>query len=128
LRAEINFQLEEREPELPEMELTRRRLEREITGKRIERLVVRTPRLRLPVQPELAASLEGRTVHSVGRRGKYLLFDCEAGWLIVHLGMTGFLRLLAGPALPGNHDHLDLVFADGSVLRCHDPRKFGAVV
>lgn len=115
-------------PELPEVELTRRRLERELIGKRIRRVIVRTPRLRLPVPPELAASLEWRRVRSVGRRGKFLLFDCEAGWLIMHLGMTGFLRLLPGPALPGKHDHLDFVFADGSVLRFHDPRKFGSVI
>lgn len=115
-------------PELPEVELTRRRLEREIIGKEIERVLVRTPRLRLPIIPELAATLEGRQVRSVGRRGKYLLFDCEAGWLIVHLGMTGFLRILAAPDPPGKHDHLDLVFADGLVLRFHDPRRFGAIV
>jgi formamidopyrimidine-DNA glycosylase len=119
--------LEERVPELPEVELTRRRLEREITGKRIEHVVVRTPKLRLPVPPELEVSLKVRTVRSVERRGKYLLFDCEAGWLIVHLGMTGFLRLLPGPAVPGKHDHLDFVFADGSVLRLQDMRKFGIV-
>jgi len=115
-------------PELPEVELTRRRLDREIAGKRVEMVAVRTPRLRLPVPPELESSLKGRTVRSVGRRGKYLLFDCEAGWLIIHLGMTGFLRLHPGPALPGKHEHLDLVFSDGSVLSFHDPRKFGAVV
>ncbi len=114
-------------PELPEVELTRRRLEREITGERIEKVVVRTRKLRFTVPPELETSLRGRTIRSIERRGKYLLFDCGAGWLIVHLGMTGFLRLLIGPAPPGKHDHLDFVFADGSVLRFHDPRKFGTV-
>jgi formamidopyrimidine-DNA glycosylase len=115
-------------PELPEVELTRRRLDREITGKRIDQVLVRAPMLRLPVPKELESYLKGRTVRSVARRGKYLLFNCESGWLIVHLGMTGFLRLLTGPSLPGKHDHLDVVFADGSVLRFHDPRKFGTVV
>ncbi|HET6421328.1 MAG TPA: bifunctional DNA-formamidopyrimidine glycosylase/DNA-(apurinic or apyrimidinic site) lyase [Geobacteraceae bacterium] len=114
-------------PELPEVELTRRRLEREITGKRIEKVEVRTRKLRLTVPTELERSLQGRTVGSVERRGKYLLFNCEAGWLIIHLGMTGFLRLLPGATPPGKHDHLDLVLADGSVLRFHDPRKFGTV-
>lgn len=114
-------------PELPEVELTRRRLEREMIGKRIQQVLVRTPKLRFPVPPELEAVLKGRTVRAVERRGKYLLVDCEAGWLIVHLGMTGFLRLLHPPPPPGKHDHLDVVFADGSVLRFHDPRKFGTV-
>ena len=114
-------------PELPEVELTRRRLEREIAGKTIRQVVVRVPKLRLPVPPELAACLTGRTIRSVDRRGKYLLFDCGTGWLIIHLGMTGFLRLLPQPSQPGKHDHLDLVFTDGSVLRFHDPRKFGTI-
>lgn len=114
-------------PELPEVELTRRRLERDLPGKRIERVLVRTPKLRLPIPPDLEASLKGRTVRAVERRGKYLLLECETGWLIVHLGMTGFLRLLPSPSPPGKHDHLDLVFADGSALRFHDPRKFGTV-
>ncbi len=127
MREGSDFPLEERVPELPEVELTRRRLEREIIGKRIERVLVRVPKLRHPLPPGLETFLKGRTVRSVERRGKYLLFDCEAGWLIVHLGMTGFLRLLPGPALPGKHDHLDFVFADGSELRFHDPRKFGTV-
>jgi formamidopyrimidine-DNA glycosylase len=127
LRDESEFTLEERVPELPEVELTRRRLEREIVGKRIEQVLIRAPKLRHPVPPELEAFLKGRTIRSVERRGKYLLFDCEAGWLIVHLGMTGFLRLLPRPALHGKHDHIDFVFADGSVLRFHDPRKFGTV-
>jgi len=114
-------------PELPEVELTRRRLEREIAGKKIKKVVVRAPKLRLVVPPELEASLQGHTIRSVNRRGKYLLFDCEAGWLIIHLGMTGFLRLLPEMTPPGKHDHLDFVLADGSVLRFHDPRKFGTV-
>jgi formamidopyrimidine-DNA glycosylase len=114
-------------PELPEVELTRRRLEPDLVGKRIKRVEVRMPKLRLPVPGELATVLPGRTICSVGRRGKYLLFDCEAGWLIVHLGMTGFLRFLSEPAPPGKHDHLDICLSDGSVLRFHDPRKFGTV-
>ena len=114
-------------PELPEVEVTRQRLERELVGKKFARVTVRAPRLRLPVPPELAVHLLGRTVRAVKRRGKYLLLDCESGWLIVHLGMTGFLRLLPGAAPPGKHDHLDFVFSDGHELRFHDPRKFGIV-
>lgn len=114
-------------PELPEVELTRRRLEQLITGKKIARVLIRAPKLRLPIPPELDGLLAGRTVRAVVRRGKYLLFDSEAGWLIVHLGMTGFLRLLPEGTAPGRHDHLEIVFADGSLLRFHDPRKFGTV-
>jgi formamidopyrimidine-DNA glycosylase len=114
-------------PEHPEVELTRRRIAQEMTGKRVERVLVRVTRLRHPVPSELGELLAGQTVRTVARRGKYLLLGCEAGWLIIHLGMTGFLRLLPGLVEPGRHDHLDVVFADGSVLRFHDPRKFGTV-
>ena len=66
-------------PELPEVETTRRRLERELAGKRFERVVVRAPKLRLPVPEDLATVLPGRTVQAIGRRGKYLLFACDGG-------------------------------------------------
>ena len=115
-------------PELPEVELTRRRLERELVGRRIERILVRAVKLRLPIPVELSTALLGRTIRSVERRGKYLLFDCEGGWLIIHLGMTGFLHFLPEPSPPGKHDHLDIVFAGGPLLRFHDPRKFGTVL
>ena len=115
-------------PELPEVEVTRRRLESELLGKKILRVEIRTPKLRLPIPVELARLLPGRTILSVGRRGKYLLFDCETGWLIVHLGMTGFLRVLFGPVPPEKHDHFDVVLTDGVLLRFHDPRKFGTVI
>ena len=115
-------------PELPEVELTRRRLELDLVGKRIKRVEVRTLKLRLPIPGELATVLPGRTISKVGRRGKYLLLDCESGWLIVHLGMTGFLRFISDPAPPGKHDHFEIVFGNESVLRFHDPRKFGTVL
>lgn len=114
-------------PELPEVEVTRRRLERELVGKKFVRVLVRTEKLRLPVPRELDTLLPGRMVRSVSRRGKYLLFDCESGHLMVHLGMTGFLRLLSSAAPPGKHDHLDFVFDSGQLLRFHDPRKFGII-
>lgn len=114
-------------PELPEVEVTRRRLERELVGKSFKQVVLRVRKLRLPVPAELAKILPGRTVRGIDRRGKYLLFDCGSGWLLVHLGMTGFLRLLRGTSPPGKHDHLDFIFDDGRLLRFHDPRKFGIV-
>lgn len=115
-------------PELPEVEVTRRRLEQELVGKRFSEVILRVSKLRLPVPPELATILPGRTLRGIIRRGKYLLFDCESGWLLVHLGMTGFLRLLQGAQPPGKHDHLDFQFGGGQLLRFHDPRKFGIVI
>ena len=114
-------------PELPEVEVTRRRLEQGLVGRRFAQVALRVPKLRLPVSPELATILPGRTLRGIVRRGKYLLFDCDGGWLLVHLGMTGFLRLLTETAPPGKHDHLDFVFDDGQLLRYHDPRKFGII-
>lgn len=114
-------------PELPEVEVTRRRLERELVGSRFKLVVLRTGKLRLPLPDELTVILPGLEVRGIERRGKYLLFDCGSGWLLVHLGMTGFLRLLRGTPPPGKHDHLDFVFDDGQMLRFHDPRKFGIV-
>lgn len=114
-------------PELPEVEVTRRRLERELIGSKFKQVVLRVEKLRLPVAADLEQVLSGRMVRAIDRRGKYLLFDCEVGWLLVHLGMTGFLRLLRGLPPPEKHDHLDFIFDNGQLLRFHDPRKFGIV-
>lgn len=114
-------------PELPEVEVTRCRLERELVGRSVKQVVLRVAKLRLPVPEELVTILPGLVVRGIERRGKYLLFDCGSGWLLVHLGMTGFLRLLRGSSPPGKHDHLDVIFDDGQLLRFHDPRKFGIV-
>lgn len=115
-------------PELPEVETTRRRLEPELTGKKFDRVEIRTPKLRLPVPEELKTALPGRTVRALGRRGKYLLFYCDGGCLVIHLGMTGFLHLLSAATPPGKHDYLDFVFTDGQILRFQDQRKFGMVL
>lgn len=116
-------------PELPEVEVTRRGIEPYVTGRRVERVDVRTPALRWPVPPELARTLARQAVRKVERRGKYLLFEIDSGWFIVHLGMTGTLRVLrheqAGE--PAKHDHIDWIF-DEFVLRYRDPRRFGAVL
>ncbi len=114
-------------PELPEVEVTRRRLEPELVGRNFTEVVLRVTKLRLPVPVELARILPGLAVRGIERRGKYLLFDCGHGWLLIHLGMTGFLRLLRSSTPPGKHDHLDFIFDGGQLLRFHDPRKFGIV-
>ena len=114
-------------PELPEVEVTRRRLEQRLVGKVFKKVVLRVEKLRLPVPVEIVEILPGKMLRNIERRGKYLLFDCGSGWLLVHLGMTGYLRLLHSTCPPGKHDHLDFLFDDGQLLRFHDPRKFGII-
>ena len=113
-------------PELPEVEVTRRGIAREISGRVISGVAVREPRLRWPVPRDVLA-LAGRTVRTIRRRGKYLLVDCGDGHLILHLGMSGSLRVLPQDTPAQKHDHFDLVFGD-RLLRLRDPRRFGAVL
>jgi len=113
-------------PELPEVEVTRRGLAPRLKGRVISGVAVREPRLRWPVPRDVLA-LAGRRVLGVRRRAKYLLVDCGDGHLILHLGMSGSLRLLP-PGTPAlKHDHFDLELGD-RVLRLRDPRRFGAVL
>jgi formamidopyrimidine-DNA glycosylase len=114
-------------PELPEVETTRRGLEPHVVGRTITAVVVRDGRLRWPVPLDLAATLTGRRVQSLARRGKYLLFDCGTGTLIVHLGMSGSLRLAPGGEPPGPWDHVELAIGK-QVVRLRDPRRFGAIL
>jgi formamidopyrimidine-DNA glycosylase len=113
-------------PELPEVEVTRRGLAPHLAGRVISGVAVRQPRLRWPV-PHAVRLLAGRTVRGVARRGKYLLVDCGDGHLILHLGMSGSLRVLPPGTPPEKHDHFDLILGD-RVLRLRDPRRFGAVL
>jgi formamidopyrimidine-DNA glycosylase len=113
-------------PELPEVEVTRRGIAPHLAGRRISAVAIREPRLRWPV-PKAVRKLAGRTVRGVRRRGKYLLIDCGDGHLIVHLGMSGSLRVLPAGTPPAKHDHFDLVLGD-RLLRLRDPRRFGAVL
>jgi formamidopyrimidine-DNA glycosylase len=115
-------------PELPEVETTRRGLEPLMVGRRIRAAVVRDRRMRQPVPKRLQQLVAGATVRAVGRRGKYLLVDCGAGTLIVHLGMSGRLWVVRDGAPPAAHDHFDLVMDDGTVVRLRDPRRFGLVL
>jgi formamidopyrimidine-DNA glycosylase len=113
-------------PELPEVEVTRRGLAPQLAGRVISGVVVREPRLRWPIGADVRR-LAGRTVKAVRRRGKYLLVDCGDGHLILHLGMSGSLRVLPPGTPAGKHDHFDLLFGD-RILRLRDPRRFGAVL
>lgn len=115
-------------PELPEVEITRQGIAPHITGCRIENIIVRNPRLRWPVPVRLATKIRGRKVERVGRRAKYLLLDTGNGSIIIHLGMSGSLRILNQNVPPNQHDHVDIVFDNGSFLRYRDPRRFGCIL
>ena len=115
-------------PELPEVETTRRGIAPHLEGQRIAQVVVRQRQLRWPVTAGLARRLRDREIRSVKRRAKYLLVEFEHGHLILHLGMSGSLRLVDASAQAGKHDHLDLVLASGRSLRFCDPRRFGAAL
>jgi len=115
-------------PELPEVETTRLGLLPLVQGKRIAKVTVRDARLRWPIPPDFSRQLKGRIVRDLSRRGKYLLWDCESGFILSHLGMSGSLRVLPAAAPPNKHDHVDIAFDNGSVIRYTDPRRFGALL
>ncbi len=115
-------------PELPEVETTRRGLVPLLVGKRIKTAVVRHHGLRQPVPRNLPKLLAGATIHNLARRGKYLLFDCGKGTLILHLGMSGRLWVADSATPIAKHDHFDLVLANGKIVRLRDPRRFGLVL
>ena len=115
-------------PELPEVETTRRGIEPHVLGRRVARVVVRDARLRWRVPKAIAKELPGQRINAVNRRGKYLLLATDAGTAILHLGMSGRLRVIDAEEPPAKHDHVDIVLDNGRALRLHDPRRFGAVL
>lgn len=115
-------------PELPEVETICRGIAPHIIGQTINQVLVRQPRLRWLVSKTLALDLVGLTIRSVTRRAKYLLLTTNGGTLLVHLGMSGSLRIVTTEQEVGKHDHIDIFFSDGTVLRYNDPRRFGAVL
>lgn len=114
-------------PELPEVEVTRLGISKQLTGARVTAVSVHSAKLRSMIPPDLPAHLTGQKISSVERRGKYLILRCAAGSLLVHLGMTGHLRIVTSGAAAGRHDHLDLHFDSGFVLRLNDVRRFGSI-
>ncbi|WOT05340.1 bifunctional DNA-formamidopyrimidine glycosylase/DNA-(apurinic or apyrimidinic site) lyase [Shewanella youngdeokensis] len=112
-------------PELPEVEVTKQGVSPYLIGNQVTDLIVRNPSLRWPV-PDIAQQIIGQTIRAVRRRAKYLLIDTDAGTTIVHLGMSGSLRILPINTPVEKHDHIDLVLASGKILRYNDPRRFGA--
>jgi formamidopyrimidine-DNA glycosylase len=114
-------------PELPEVEVTRRGIDPHVAGQVVTAVAVRNAALRWPVPADLEATLKGRTLRTTARRGKYLLLHFDHGHLLVHLGMSGSLRVLPADTPPRPHEHVDIVFGP-ILLRLHDPRRFGAVL
>lgn len=115
-------------PELPEVETTRRGIAPHVIDKSFAEVVVRQPRLRWPIPADLPTLLAGQRVEAVSRRAKYLLFQLSTGTLMIHLGMSGSLRLVTAGAAIGAHDHVDFQLSNGNVLRYTDPRRFGAIL
>lgn len=115
-------------PELPEVETIRRGIAAHVIGRCVMQVCVRQNALRWPVAPDLAKTLTGQMIREVGRRGKYLLVGFDHGTLLVHLGMSGSLRLLDSLLPPLRHDHVDWLLDNGQILRLNDPRRFGAVL
>ena len=114
-------------PELPEVETTRRGIRPLLVGRRVQAVVVRQRQLRWPVTPALDEALPGRTISDVRRRAKYLLLDTDpAATVLLHLGMSGRLRVVPAATPAAKHDHMDLVLDGGCALRLTDPRRFGA--
>ena len=115
-------------PELPEVETTRRGLEPHLVGRRIETLILRRKDLRWPIPGHLPRTVLGQPILAVRRRAKYLLIDTAPGSLLLHLGMSGRLRLVSPETPAGRHDHYDLALEPPQVLRFTDPRRFGCLL
>ena len=114
-------------PELPEVETSRRGIEPHIVDATVSRVVIRERRLRWPVTRDVDRNLTGATITSVGRRAKYLLINTTSGTAILHLGMSGSVCVLNQGTPAGLHDHVDIEFASGLMLRFRDPRRFGSL-
>ena len=120
-------------PELPEVETTRRGLAPHVEGRHVAGVTLRRPNLRWPIPPEITGLLPGQRIDAVRRRAKYLLLDTAAGSALLHLGMSGSLRVLPGDTPLRAHDHVDIELDEGRgrpgrVLRFNDPRRFGCLL
>ncbi len=119
-------------PELPEVETSRRGIEPHILGKKIKQVVIREHKLRWPVPKSLPRLVDQQVVTQVKRRGKYLLIvlgnTTPIGTILIHLGMSGSLRICSANTPAEKHDHIDFVFTNRKILRLKDPRKFGSVL
>lgn len=115
-------------PELPEVETTRRGLAPHLLGRAIHGVILRRADLRWPIPPEVPGVLPGQRIEAVRRRAKYLLLDTARGSAVLHLGMSGSLRVLPGDTPLRAHDHVDISLDNGQLLRFNDPRRFGSLL
>ncbi len=115
-------------PELPEVETTRRGIAPFVTGRVVERVLLRRKDLRWPIPRALTAQLPGQRIDAVERRAKYLLLHTRVGSALLHLGMSGSLRITDPELPPRPHDHYDIVLDSGQALRFNDPRRFGCLL
>jgi len=115
-------------PELPEVETTRAGLAPHLLGRTVRRVILRRADLRWPIPPEISQTLPGQRIDAVRRRAKYLLLDTAAGSALLHLGMSGCLRVLPANTPVGVHDHVDIGIGQRQVLRFTDPRRFGCLL
>ena len=113
--------------ELPDVETSRRGIEPFLVGERIDNILIREPRLRWPVQDDVARNLSGQTIDSVTRRAKYLLINTSNGSAMIHLGMSGSVYIVDRGVPAGVHEHFDFDLASGKTLRYRDPRRFGSL-
>ena len=115
-------------PELPEVETIMRGLTHHLKDRRVETVMIRQTQLRWPIPVDLSTQLSQQKILKLSRRGKYLLIHFKTGTLIIHLGMSGSLRVLSHEAPPTKHDHVDFILSHHQLLRYHDPRRFGAIL
>src|SRR5262245_24868457 len=115
-------------PELPEVETVKRGLQNILIHEKITKVDVRHLQLRWPISPTIVDVLPTQQVERIDRRGKYLLIYLSKGVLLIHLGMSGQLRVLSEPIPAQKHDHVDIIFKSGLCLRFTDPRRFGAIL
>ncbi len=117
-------------PELPEVETTRQGIEPYLANATVRSVTIRQHSLRWPIEDDLATTLQDQTIVRVSRRAKYLLLHCDSGVLMIHLGMSGSLRVLNAKEAKhiNKHDHVDIELTNNQVLRYTDPRRFGAIL
>jgi len=115
-------------PELPEVETSRCGIEPHLLNKKITEVIIRQHKLRWPIPKDLPTLAKGKNIIAIGRRAKYIYLKLENGNIIIHLGMSGSLRICTKKAPPDKHDHIDIIVSNNKVLRLRDPRKFGCVL
>lgn len=114
-------------PELPEVETTRKGIAPFVVGETVKEIIIRERQLRWPIPHTFKRSLKNQLIRKLRRRAKYLFFYTDNGCMILHLGMSGSLRIIDEPTPHKKHDHVDIIFNSNHILRFRDPRKFGSI-